>query len=195
MSLQQEVTQSALHLVGVEQLRKRWAWFVVVGILLMVLGGIAVGSTTMMTLATMFFLGWLMIVGGILQTLHGFTCKEHSAFFIDLLAGILYTVAGFLIVTHPAPTAIALTLLIAILLIFGGGFRMAVAIAAKFHHRLWLFLHGLINLLLGLIIWQNWPISGEWVIGLFIGIDMLFNGWSLIFLGLTARNLPASGQP
>jgi uncharacterized membrane protein HdeD (DUF308 family) len=55
----------------------------------------------------------------------------------------------------------------------------------------WLLLHGVVNLLLGLLIWRQWPLSGLWVIGLFIGIDLLFNGWSLVMLGLAARKIPA----
>ena len=115
--------------------------------------------------------------------------RTTRGYFVDLLAGLLYSVAGFLIVTHPAATAMGLTLLIAILLIFGGIFRIAAAITVRFHNGIWLLLHGLVNLLLGSCIWQDWPISGLWVIGLFIGIDMIFNGWSLIMLGLAAKNL------
>jgi uncharacterized membrane protein HdeD (DUF308 family) len=180
-------TRPALRLVGVEELRRRWGWFVALGILLIVLGIVAVGAATLFTIVSMIIFGWLLIIGGVLQTLHSVSCKDWGGFFIDLLAGILYLVVGLLIVSHPAAAAIELTLLIAMLLIFSGGFRIVVAIAARFHHRFWLILHGVINLLLGFVIWQDWPISGTWVIGLFIGVDMIFNGWSLVALGLAAR--------
>jgi uncharacterized membrane protein HdeD (DUF308 family) len=187
MAVPEMSTQSGLHLVGVEELRRRWGWFVALGILLMALGVVAVGAATLFTIASMIVFGWLLVIGGVLQTLHSISCKDWGGFFIDLLAGILYLVVGLLIVSHPAAAAIELTLLIAVLLIFSGGFRIAVAIAARFHHRLWLLLHGVVNLLLGFVIWQDWPISGTWVIGLFIGVDMIFNGWSLVALGLAAR--------
>lgn len=181
---------SSLHLIGLEELRKRWGWFLSLGILLVVLGTIALGSSVMMTLATMVFVGWLMIVGGVLQAVHAFTCKGWGGFFIDLLTGILYAVVGFIIVASPGATAITLTLLICMFLIFGGVFRIVVAVAVRFQNWVWLLLHGVVNLLLGIAIWQQWPLSGLWVIGLFVGIDMLFNGWSLVMLGLAARNLP-----
>lgn len=183
---------TALHLIGVEELRKRWAWFLGLGILLVVLGTIALGSSVMMTLATMTFIGWLMVVGGVLQAVHAFACKAWSGFFIDLLTGILYAVVGFMIVANPGATAVALTLLISMFLIFGGIFRIVVAVAVRFQNWIWLLLHGIVNLLLGIAIWQQWPLSGLWVIGLFIGIDMLFNGWSLVMLGLAAKNLPTN---
>ncbi len=80
-------------------------------------------------------------------------------------------------------------MLIAVFLIMGGTFRIVAALAVRFHHRAWVMLNGVISLLLGLLIWSQWPVSGLWVIGLFIGIDMIFYGWSLIMLGFTARRL------
>ena len=195
MSIQHKASIAELHLVGVDQLRRRWGWFVGLGIVLVVLGTIAIGSSVIFTLASMVFLGWLMIIGGVLQTAHAFSCKERAGFFIDLLSGLLYSVAGFLIVVNPAATAMGLTLMIAILLIFGGIFRIVAAIAVRFHNGIWLVLHGLVNLLLGTCILQEWPVSGLWVIGLFIGIDMLFSGWSLIMLGFAAKNLSANDHP
>ena len=189
MSSPSKLSQS-LHLIGLEEVQKRWGWFVGLGILLVVLGMLALGSSITMTLATMVFVGWLMIIGGVLEAAHAFTCKGWSGFFIDLLTGILYTVVGFMVVANPGATAIALTLIIAMFLIFSGIFRIATAITVRYHNRIWLFLHGVINLLLGISVWQQWPLSGLWVIGLFVGIDMLFNGWSLVMLGLTAKNLP-----
>lgn len=186
-----------MHLIGLGELRKKWGWFVALGIVLIALGMVVLGSTLTMakvTMAVMFFFGWLMIAGGVLQTLHAFACRNWSGFFLDLLAGILYIVVGFMIVANPLITEITLTLLIAMFLIFGGIFRVILAIAARYQNRLWVLLHGLINVVLGVMIWQRWPASGLWVIGLFIGIDMIFNGWALLMLGLAAKNLPAAAK-
>jgi uncharacterized membrane protein HdeD (DUF308 family) len=103
------------------------------------------------------------------------------------MAGVLYAVIGLAIIAHPAATAAAVTLVIAILLILGGIFRLLVAASMQFHNRTWLLIHGLINLMLGGIIWSDWPLSGLWVIGLVIGLDMVFNGWTLLMLGLIGR--------
>lgn len=178
-----------LHMVGAEQLRKFWLRFVLLGVLLLLLGTIAVVASVAVTLVTMVFIGWLMIFGGVLQAAHGFTCKEWGGFFIDLLTGLLYFVAGLMIILNPAATAVTLTLMIALLLIFGGIFRIAMAMSIRFHNTNWLLLHGIINILLGVSIWQSWPLSGLWVIGLFVGVDMIFNGWSLIMLGIAAKKM------
>lgn len=191
MSPQPVIGVSQLHLVGLDELRRKWGWFLALGILLVVLGMVALGSSVFLTLATMVFVGWLMIAGGVFEAIHAFSCKRWGGFFIDMLTGILYVVVGFLVVANPGVTAIALTLLIAMFLTFGGLFRIVVAIVVRFHNWGWLLLHGVVNLLLGIAIWRQWPLSGLWVIGLFVGIDMLFNGWSLVMLAMTAKNLPS----
>lgn len=181
-----------LHLVGTDELKKRWAWCLALGVLLVVLGMVALGCSTTMTLASMVFVGWLLIAAGAIEAVHAFNCKGWGGFFIDLLSGLLYVVVGFMIVANPGAAAVSLTLLIAMFLIFGGIFRAAVALLVRFQNWIWLLLHGLINVLLGVAIWRQWPYSGLWVIGLFVGIDLVFNGWSLIMLGLAAKNLPSA---
>jgi uncharacterized membrane protein HdeD (DUF308 family) len=180
---------------GAELLRKKWGWFVALGILLIFAGTLAAGSAFFMTVFSMMFLGWLMIVGGIFQALHAFGCKEWGGFFIDLLTGLLYLVVGFMCVANPGATAVALTLLIAMFLIFGGIFRVAIALATRYEHWGWLLLHGAVSLLLGIAIWRQWPVSGLWVIGLFVGIDLMLNGWSLVMLGMIARHRPTVAAP
>ena len=192
MTTEPQLTLTGLHMVGLESLRKRWGWFLALGILLIVLGTVALGSSVFMTLATMVFVGWLLIIGGVLEAAHACLCKGWGGFFIDLLTGILYVVVGFMVVANPGSAAIALTLLIAMFLIFGGIFRIVVAAVVRFPNWVWLLLHGVVNLLLGIAIWRQWPLSGLWVIGLFVGIDMIFNGWSLVMLGLAAKRIPAA---
>lgn len=176
--------------VGVDELRKKWGWFLALGILMIVGGTIALGASVLMTVFSMVLLGWLMIFGGVMEAVHAFACKKWSGFFIDLLTGLLYLVVGFMIIANPGAAAEALTLLIAVFLIFGGIFRVGLAISVRYQNWVWLLIHGVIDLVLGILIWHQWPYSGLWVIGLFVGIDMLFNGWALVMLSLTAKNLP-----
>ncbi|MEW4490164.1 HdeD family acid-resistance protein [Thalassoglobus sp. JC818] len=194
MSQDLPITLTELRTVGLSELHKRWGWILALGILLVAVGTVALGASVFTSLATMVFIGWLMIGGGIVQALHSFTVKNWGGFFIDLLTGILYVVVGFLIVAHPAETGIALTLLIAMFLIFGGVFRIAVSLMHQFPNWGWVLLNGVISLILGILIWRQWPVSGLWVIGMFVGIDMMFNGWSLIMLGLVAKDIPKAGE-
>jgi uncharacterized membrane protein HdeD (DUF308 family) len=180
---------AGIHHVGIEALQKNWGWILALGIALIALGTVAVGSAALMTIASVLFFGWLLIIGGVLELGHAFWRKAWGGFFIDMLGGILHIVVGFMIVANPAASAVALTLLISMFLIIGGIFRLVTCLAMRVHHWPWLALHGVVNLVLGIMIWRQWPVSGLWVIGLFIGIDLLFNGWSLVMLGLSVKNL------
>ena len=176
-------------LPGLHVLRRNWGWFVAVGMIQIVLGMIALGASVFVTLATVVLFGWLLLVGGVLSVVHAFWQKQWSGFFIDLAMGILNAVVGFMMVAHPVASAEALTLLIAMFLFMGGIFRIAAALTGKFHHTFWVLLNGIVTLALGIMIWQQWPLSGLWVIGLFVGIDLVFYGWSLVMVGMTAKHL------
>jgi uncharacterized membrane protein HdeD (DUF308 family) len=180
--------ESALDLVSMELLRKRRGWFVALGLLLIVLGTVAIVFSAAFTEAFMKVIGWLMVIGGVMQTFHGIFSKNYSGFFVDLLAGILYVVVGIIIAGHPAAVAVALTLLIAFLLVFHGVFRIAVAITSRLRNRSWVALHGVIDVALGMIILVSWRDMGLQLIGMFVGIDMIFNGWALFVLGLAAKS-------
>ncbi len=178
------------HLMGAEELRRGWGWFLALGIALVLLGLIALSWSVLATIATVALFGWLLLVGGILSTVHAFMRRRWGGFFIELFAGILYGLVGMMMLANPLEAGLALTLLIAIFLMIGGIFRIVTALMVRFPHWMWMLLNGVISLLLGVMIWREWPVSGLWVIGLFLGIDLIFYGWSLIMLGLTVKSLP-----
>ena len=174
---------------SLEHLRKQWNWFLALGIILMVLGILAIGASTIATVASMVFLGALLLIGGAVQIGYTFTIREWSGFFLSLLSGILYAVVGFFLVVHPTAGALSLTLLLAAFYIVGGIFRIIGAATMQFEQWGWALFSGIIKLALGLLIWVGWPATGLWVFGLFIGIDLLFYGWFWVLLSLTARNM------
>jgi uncharacterized membrane protein HdeD (DUF308 family) len=182
--------EQAIQLTGGGELKRSWGWFLTLGIVLIVLGTIALGSALYMTIASVFFIGWLLIIGGVMEAVHAFWRKRWAGFFLDLLTGVLYVVVGWMMVTNPKESALLLTLIIAMFLVFEGVFRIVAALTARYPHWGWVMFNGVISLLLGIMIWRQWPYSGLWVIGLFVGIEMLLNGWSLVMLSLTGRKLP-----
>src|SRR5215471_16045028 len=182
--------EQRIQLPGAEELRRSWGWFLGLGIGLILLGVIAIGSAFFMTIASVFLFGWILIIGGVMEVVHAFWHKRWAGFFLDLLTGVLYVVVGWMMVNNPQESALLLTLIIAMFLVFEGVFRIVTAITVRYPHWGSVLFNGIISLLLGILIWRRWPVSGLWVIGLFVGIEMLLNGWSLVMLGLTGRNLP-----
>lgn len=187
--------QIDLFRIGLSNLKKNRGWYLALGVLLVVIGLVAISSSLATTLVSVVFFGWLMIFGGLAEAIHAFWRKDWGGFFVDLLGGVLYFVVGGMLVANPAASALGITLVIAMFLIVSGLFRVGAALVGRPPHWGWLLLSGVMGLLLGVLIWAEWPVSGFWVIGLFIGIEMLFNGWSLIMLAMAAKALPDVEDP
>jgi len=175
-----------------QSLRSHWVWFLVLGIALVVLGSFAIGwaCLTTITIAATWLFGFVLLGGGIGEIIHSFTVGRWSGTLVHLLVGILYCVVGFMMVSDPAESAVSLTKIIAIFMIVGGIFRVVAALSHRFPGWEWVLLNGGVTLLLGLLVYKNWPQSGLWFIGLVIGIDMIFNGWAWIALAIGIKRLP-----
>lgn len=171
------------------ELRGQWIWFLILGIVTIVLGTLIIAVPWMGTLAAVWMLSVLLIAGGIGQLVGAFWARRWSGFFLSLLAGILYLAVGILSIDQPIKTAAGLTLLIASFLIVGGIFRIVASLVYRFEGWIWPLLNGVISLLLGIFIWRHWPVDAFWVIGLFVGIEMLFSGWTWVMLALAVRSL------
>jgi len=155
----------------------------------MALGIVATLTAGLSTIVAVDFFGWILVIAGAGVTIHAFWAKRWSGFFLQLLSGLLYLAAGWMLATHPELSAIALTLVLAISFIVQGAFRIGAALSTRIDGWGSLLASGIITLLLGLMIWNEWPLSGVWVIGVFIGIDMFFYGGWLVSLALSVRSL------
>lgn len=170
-----------------EEVRQNWGWFLALGVLLIILGCSVITSSFYATVFSMILLGAFLLVGGIVQFVQAFLARKWSGLFLSLALGILYIILGFFCIRQPAAAAISVTLLIAAFFFIAGLFRMLAALLIRFDQWGWVFFNGLITFILGAMIYADWPLSGLWVIGLFIGIDMILSGSSWIALSLTAR--------
>jgi uncharacterized membrane protein HdeD (DUF308 family) len=101
--------------------------------------------------------------------------------------GVLGVVAGFILVLHPTSGAVVLTLLMAMFFMIGGLFRIITALLMRYPHWGWVLLNGLITLVLGVLILRQLPEAAVWIIGMFVGIDLIFCGWSWVMLALALR--------
>lgn len=177
----------------VTALRGNWLWFVLLGVALIVLGAIALGSVWIAGLATAVAIGALLVVSGVAEIVGAFWSWRWSGFFFHLLSGLLSLVVGVLFLRAPLDALIALTLLLACLLMVGGIFKIVAALTYRFAAWGWPLVSGIIDLILGVMISLEWPASALWVIGLFVGISFVFRGFNWIGLGLALRTLPRSG--
>ena len=180
---------------GLNALRGNWFWFVLLGISLILLGAVALGSVVITSLAVAAVIGVLLIMGGVFEAIGAAWCRGWSGFFLHLLSGILSIVIGVLFLRAPVGALAALTLLLAFFLMTGGVFKIVTSLSYRFAAWGWALAGGVIDVLLGLMIWQEWPASALWVIGLFVGINFIFRGVNWIALGLALRSLPRLENP
>jgi uncharacterized membrane protein HdeD (DUF308 family) len=173
-----------------DALRGNWFWFVILGVSLVVLGTVALGSVAIASLAAAAAIGVLLLLGGAAEVVGAFWCRGWSGFFLELLSGVLSIVVGLLFLRAPLGALAALTLLVACFLMVGGIFKIVAAVSYRFAAWGWSLAGGIIDVILGVMIWQEWPASALWVIGLFVGINLLFRGFNWIALGLALRSLP-----
>lgn len=171
-------------------LQKEWWWFLLLGVGLIVLGTLALGSATLTSFVTTVFFGLLLLAGGIAQTISAFWAGRWSGFLLTMFIGLLYMVAGLFILNHPVEATIELTLMLALLFVVSGVFRIVTALMLRFPLWGWPLLNGVISVLLGVMIYKQWPASGLVVIGVFIGIELIFNGWGWVMFSLGLKNLP-----
>ncbi|HYV35539.1 MAG TPA: DUF308 domain-containing protein [Gemmataceae bacterium] len=160
------------------------------GIIIMAVGTAAIAYSFLATLTTVLLFGYLLLAGGIVQIVNAFLGRGWRAFFLHIVVGLLQIVVGGFMIERPLLLAEFLTLLLAVSLIVGGGMRIVFAIVESFSGKGWVLLNGLVSLLLGISIWRQWPEASLWVIGLFVGIDLIFNGWSWVMLGLLVKSVP-----
>lgn len=177
----------------VQAIRGKWAWLVALGVALIVLGIVLLGFPVLTTLATVTALGVLVLVGGVAEVVGAFWCREWSGFFLALLSGVLGVVVGLMLLGNPIQAGITLTVLLASFLFVGGIFKVVASLAHRFGGWVWLLASGGIDIALGVLIWRELPYSGLTMVGLLVGISMIFRGVSWLMLGFQLRQIPRLG--
>jgi uncharacterized membrane protein HdeD (DUF308 family) len=175
----------------VEPLRAKCGWIVALGVVYVIAGLIALSSVALATVASVVVVGVMMLIAGVAEVINAFQVKSWGKFPLLLLLGALYIVAGFIAFENPMLAAVVLTLMIGLALTASGIVRIILAFSAK-DWMSWfgVVLSGLISLLLGLVILSRWPISSVYILGIFLGIDLIFAGAGWIAVGLGLRSRP-----
>jgi uncharacterized membrane protein HdeD (DUF308 family) len=166
-----------------------WKLFLAQGIVMMVLGFVAVALPNIATLAVEIFVGWLFFVGGIFRAMSVWHSRQAPGFVWSLLTAVLSVVLGLILIFRPMAGVLTLTMVLVAFFIIEGIASVIGAIEHRQHLRSWgwVLFSGIIDLFLAYLIWQGWPSSASWAIGLLVGINMLFLGLSLVMTALAAR--------
>jgi uncharacterized membrane protein HdeD (DUF308 family) len=184
------MTSAHPHSLGgrLGELRARWGWFVGLGIVMLIAGVLAALNLFLATVASVFYVGALMFVSGVMQMIHAFRVKSWGRFAWWLISGLIYAIGGIIAFENPILASSVLTLLLAVTLLAAGLIRIWVG----FEHRSegswgWVVAGGVITALVGLVIAIGWPVNSLFVLGIFLAFDLVFQGAMLVMFGLALK--------
>jgi len=183
-----------IHRTVIRALHDHWMLYAIEGVVLLVLGAIAIVVPPIATLAVTILLGWLFLVSGIVGLVTTFWMRQAPGFWWSLVSGVLGVVVGLLLLAEPLRAMVSLTIVLVAFFIIEG---VASIMFALEHKREltgqwgWMLASGVVDLILGAMIFAGLPSTAAWAIGLLVGINMVFGGAALISMALHARNVTA----
>ncbi len=188
MTSASDLSQNFRTSSSVAPLRAKWGWIVALGVVYIVAGFIALGSMFLATVASVLMVGVMMIIAGVAEVINAFQMKSWGKFLVWALLGLLYVFAGFVTFENPLFAAVLFTLMLGVSLVVSGIVRIFLAFSMKSETPwLWVALSSVITLLLGLLILARWPINSVYILGLFLGLDLIIAGAGWVGLGLSLR--------
>jgi uncharacterized membrane protein HdeD (DUF308 family) len=172
-------------------LHDHWKMFLIEGIVLLILGFIAIVIPPLATLAVTILLGWLFLISGLVGLYMTFRMRQAPGFWWSLISAVLGIVVGLILLVSPAHGALSLTLVLIAFFIIEG----VASIMYAFDHRrelsgawVWMLVSGIVDLVLAYMIFAGLPSAAAWAIGLLVGINMVFGGAAMIAMALRARS-------
>ena len=175
-------------------LHEHWVFFLVEGVVLVVLGATAIVIPVLATIAVTIILGWLLLVSGVIGLFTTFWMRSAPGFWWSLLSGVLGIVVGVWLLAAPLTGAVSLTLVLIAFFIIEG----VASIMFSLDHKRelsgqwgWMLVSGLVDLVLAVMLFAGLPSTAAWAIGLLVGINMVFGGTALIAMALNARKMAA----
>jgi len=181
---------SDVFATGLEQVRRSWGWFLIFGILLMMLGIVCVGKAQTATKFSILALGWVLAVSAVIWFVNSFFAFNWHGFFLFLLNAIIRGATAYLLIRYPDAGTQGVTMLLALLFIVGGLYRAIASSVIQFPRWGWMMFAGLVSIGLGIYVLTIWPSANTFFFGIVIGIDLIFDGAALVGVASAIHSLP-----
>ena len=172
----------------VEMVRHASTISILWGVLLIVFGVVAVGTPLLAALAVNALVAWLIVLAGVVHLMLAFRVHQAGSVIWKVLVGIAYLCFGGYLFTHPVLGVASLTLLLASLFLIEGILNIVLYVKMRpIHGSSWMLVDGIVTLLLGLMIYLQWPSSSAWAIGTLVGVSLIFSGVARVMMSLAVR--------
>jgi uncharacterized membrane protein HdeD (DUF308 family) len=166
------------------------AWLIVAAILFIVLGAFAIIEPAVAGLGVALLVGWLLIFGGVSHFVSAFEGGGARRVLFEILAGVVFVIGGYYMLTHPLLALNTLTLVLAAVILAAGVCEIITYFRLRSEQASgWILFNGIVALILGALIWLHWPSSSVWAIGTLVGVNLLLTGITRLMVGLTGRRL------
>ncbi len=157
---------------------------ITIGIILIIVGVLAIAAPLAAGVSITIMVGTLLIIGGIGECFLAFQAGAFSRGLLIFIVGALMAVAGFYMVSQPVAGLAAITLFLTAYFIVSGIIEIIAAVQIRPSSGWgWMLFNGIVTLVLGILLWRQFPLSGAWAVGVLFGIKMIFSGWTLVFIG------------
>ena len=173
---------------GLKDVQAAWGWLLALGILWIVLGTLAIIMPFAATLAVEMVFGVLFLIGGVAQLVQAFRSKGWKVFALQVVGGLLALALGVILLLFPLQGVLTLTILLAAFFVAQGVVKIMAALRARPDTGWgWLMFSGLLGIVIGVIIWAALPEAAIWVLGLLVGIELIFSGWAMVMIAMAAK--------
>jgi uncharacterized membrane protein HdeD (DUF308 family) len=182
-------TKDRASTASTSKLNRDFSWTAAFGVILVIAGLVGLVYTGVATLTSMILFGWLLLIGGAVGLFHAIQARGTNFFWLGVVVAALNIAAGVVVIRRPDAAAEALTMFAALLFLAGGVFRLVGSLVVRGPQFGWTLLQGVFDLLLGILVLDNWPSSSKYVIGCFFSLALLFDGLGLIATGFGGRRI------
>jgi uncharacterized membrane protein HdeD (DUF308 family) len=173
-----------------EGLARSWKGLMTVGVLAIVVGCIAILVPAVASVGTAIFIGWILLIAGAFLVAAAFSAQSVGSLVLRLLWAAITVIVGLWLIVEPHNGTLTLTFVLGVYFLFMGITRITVAFLGRGQPNAgWVGLSGVLGLLIGILVLVKFPSSADWAIGLLVGIDLIFAGWTLTSIALVGKEL------
>jgi uncharacterized membrane protein HdeD (DUF308 family) len=166
-----------------------WGGPLVMGLILALLGAVALGAVVLTSVLSVLFYGSMLVVAGAVEIVHAFRIRKTGSFWMFLLGGVLSIVVGAMMMARPGAGLLAMTLLLAGYFFASGLFRGITSVVGRYEGWGWELAYGIVSVGLGAIIFGQFPVSSLWALGIVVGVEILSRGISLLAAAIAVRGV------
>jgi uncharacterized membrane protein HdeD (DUF308 family) len=184
------MTDAAMRLNAIDNIREHWGWFLALGIIFIIGGVLAIFAPGLASLTVTIVVAIVLAWIGIMQIIQAFSVTGWGGFVWQLIIGLILLAGGIVVYFNPVAGTLVLTIAVAAAFVAKGIMQIIMSFQLRPNSAwIWMLIAGILAILVGAIIAIDWPVSSVWALGYLAGISLIFSGWSYVMMSLAAKRI------